>query len=152
MEQTRDAQNLLNMAVKHFERAVFNKAAVEQIAERIARMEGSEVIEACHMAEAIQYRGDPFDYLKVFILEELPGFIGKSAEVVERQKTSALLARVDEVFQQDIKGQVLIILDEFFRYYHAGLRVSEIKKILARLQRKYINPKTDKALNKWRKT
>lgn len=147
MDMTKEAQDLLNMASKHFERAVFNIDAVKKTAERIAHMEESQIIQAQHMAEAVQYRGDQFDYLKAFILEELPNFRDKSADSIKRQSGGALLDRVNEVFGSDVKSTVQVITDEFFRYYHTGLRVSEVKKILARLQRKYINPKTDKALN-----
>ncbi len=148
MDTTKEAQDLLNMASQHFKRAVFNIDAVRKTAERIAHMEKSRSIEAQHMAEAVQYRGDQFDYLKAFILEELPNLIGKSADSIQRQSSGALLDRINEVFDTDIKSIVQAITDEFFRYYHTGLRVSEVKKILARLQRKYINQKTEKALSK----
>ncbi len=148
MEMTKEAESLLNMASQHFERAVFNIDAVKKTAERIAHMEESQMIQAQHMAEAVQYRGDQFDYLKAFILEELPKLRDKSADSIKRQSSGALLDRINEVFDTDIKSIVQAITDEFFRYYHTGLRVSEVKKILARLQRKYINQRTDKALSK----
>lgn len=144
MELTPEAQELFDCAKREILRANFNPAAVLKTAERIAEMDKADSIRPEHIAEAVQYRGDVFDYLKGFIMEDLISNIDATAGRIEQLENGASLDRMNDVYQMDVKGQIKEIMDYFFQFYHIDYAFPELKRLLKKIQKKFITEKMAK--------
>jgi len=141
-----EAEELLKLAMRELSPTEANFSAIKKVATRIAKMEKSDIIKTYHLAEAIQYRGDFEDYVKYYIDQEWASF--SDARRVEREKSSAILGRLEEVFGKGAKYRLIDLIEEMSRMDTTKLSVSKVQVWLAQLKKKYAIPLPEEHIQK----